>query len=120
MKIRDIIDRVEAQRPGSDIPLEDYIQSLNILDEDIYTNIVSAHTDDRSFIPHSRDDDTLLVPDMYGDLYCFWLFARIDLANSDVGGYTNNMILFNNLMKEYSGYYTRNHMPRQRGRVRWR
>ncbi|MBQ4602050.1 MAG: hypothetical protein IJB24_04235 [Clostridia bacterium] len=119
MIIRDVIDRVEQQRAGCDISLEEYISCLNILEEDIYTNIISAHEGKAEFDAHTSEDDTLLVPDMYADLYSFWLFARIDLANGDIGGYTNNMILYNNLMDEYSRYYTRSHMPKTKGRVRW-
>ncbi len=119
MIIKDVIGKVEKQRPGCSISLEEYISCLNILEQDIYTNIISAHEGEKEFIAHGCEEDTLFVPDMYADIYSFWLFARIDLANGDIGGYTNNMILFNNLMGEYSRYYTRNHMPKESTRIRW-
>lgn len=120
MIIKDIIERVERQRPGCGVTLKDYIDTLNLLEEDIHTNIVSAHDGAQEFVAHTSEEDALIVPDMYADLYSFWVFARLDLANEDVGGYTNNMILFNNLVNEYSRYYTRTHMPRRKGRIRWR
>ncbi len=120
MTIKDIINKVEKQHRDRSISLEEYISCLNILEKDIYTNIISAHEADTEFDAHTSEDDILLVPDMYSDLYSFYLFARIDLANGDIGGYTNNMILFNNLMSEYSRYYTRAHMPRLKTRIRWR
>lgn len=120
MIIKDVIDRVEKERRGCNISLEEYISCLNTLEEDIYVNVISRHERNVDFDRHINEDDELLVDDIYADLYCFWLFARIDLANGDIGGYTNNMILFNNLMGEYCRYYTRNHMPKAKGRVRWR
>ena len=120
MKIRDVIRAVRKLRPGCDVSLEEAVAALNLLEEDIYANIISRHADTPIFSPHSDDTDELLVPDMYADLYSMWLLARFDLANGDIGGYTNNMILYNNLMTEFGCYYTRNHMPIQAGRVRWR
>ena len=119
MIIGDVIKNVERQKIGCNLAVDDYISCLNILESDIHTNIISTHEGAREFVFHACEEDTLLVPDMYADLYSFYLFARIDLANGDIGGYTNNMILFNNLMSEYSRYYTRNHMPKAKGKVRW-
>ena len=119
MTIKDVIKRVENRHPGFDAALEDHISRLNILEKDIYTNIISAHEGHGEFVPHSNEEDELLVPDMYADIYSFYLLAQIDLANAEISGYTNNMILYNNLMGEYSRYYTRNHMPKQKGRIRY-
>ena len=120
MTIKEVIDRVETQRTGRNISLEEYISWLNILEEDIFTNVISLHKDNASYDIHTTEDDSLLVPDMYADLYSFWLFARIDLANGDIGSYTNNMILYNNLIGEFSRYYTRTYMPKTKARIGWR
>ena len=116
----DVIKRVERQRPGCNMSVEDYISFLNILEEEIYSNIIARHEGDCPFVPHSGEEDELMLPDRYADIYCFYLFARIDLINGDVVGYTNNMILYNNLLDEFSRYYTRAHMPKVTGRIRWR
>ncbi|MBR4882175.1 MAG: hypothetical protein IKU19_09580 [Clostridia bacterium] len=119
MTVKDVINRVEKERLGCNISIEEYISALNILEQDIFTNIISAHEGGAVFTAHTSEDEVLLLPDIYADLYSFWLFARMDLACGDTVGYTNNMILYNNLMSEYSRYYTRNHMPTQKGKVRW-
>ncbi len=117
MIIGDIIKRVVQRRRGCDMSVCDYISCLNILESDIYTNIISCHEDAPVLTAYTSEEDGLLVPDMYADLYTFYLLARIDLDNGDTLGYTNNMILYNGLMSEFSRYYTRNHMPRQRARI---
>ncbi|MBQ4561434.1 MAG: hypothetical protein IJA55_03765 [Clostridia bacterium] len=120
MTISDVIKRVEKLRPGYSVSSDEYIHRLDILEQDIYNNIISSHCDGGEFIHRTTEEDLLFVPDMYSDLYSFYLLAQIDLANAEISGYTNNMILYNNLMSEFSRYYTRSHMPKQKGRVRWR
>ena len=120
MNTGEVIKRVEAAKPGCNIATEEYLNLLNILEEEIYTNIISCHDGKYGFKALCSEEDKLIVPDMYADLYSFWLFARIDLTNGDIAGYTNNMILYNNLMDEFSRYYTRANMPKLRGKVRWR
>lgn len=119
MTIADVIKRVDAQRGGCNMELCEYITYLNILESDIYANVISCHEEAESFTPHTSEEDLLLVPDTYADLYVFYMLARIDLSNSDTVGYANNMILYNNLMGEYSRHYTRNHMPIQKARIGW-
>ena len=117
MIIGDIIKRVAQRRCGCDMSVADYISALNVLESDIYTNIISCHEGEKPWTEHSCEEDTLLVPDTYAELYTFYLLARIDLDNGDTLGYTNNMILYNGLMSEFSRYYTRSHMPKQRARI---
>ncbi|MBR6513325.1 MAG: hypothetical protein IKT46_00685 [Clostridia bacterium] len=119
MTVGEVIKKVEKHRPGVNISLCEYLSCLGGLEQRIYTDIISAHEGNKELVPLSEDSE-MLVPDMYGDLYCFWMLARIDLANGDTAGYTNNMILYNSLMSSFSDHYTRSHMPKARGRLRWR
>ena len=119
MIISDVIKRVDDLRQGCDVSLCDYIYRLNVLESDIHGNIISRHEGSYGFVPHTSEDDELTVPDTYADLYVFYLLAHIDLANGDTHGYTNNMILYNSLISEFSRYYTRTHMPKQSTRIGW-
>ncbi len=119
MTINDIIISVEQRRPGSCMAIEDYVSALNVIEADIYHNIIACHEGAGSFVAHSTAEDVLQVPDMYGDLYKFYILAQMDLANSDITRYSNNMILYNNMLSEYRDWYIRNHMPISHRRVRW-
>ena len=117
MTIGDIIKKAGQRRRGCDMSVCEYIAHLNTLESDIYANIISCHEGAPELKTYTGEEDTLLVPDMYADLYTFYLLARIDLDNGDTVGYTNNMILYNGLMSEFSRYYTRNRMPLQRASI---
>lgn len=120
MLIKDVIKIVKDLRPGSVMELDDCIKRLNRLEEDIYSNIISRYEGSPVYVPHIDDDCKLQAPDMYCDMYVFYLMAMIDLANGDITRYSNSMILYNSLVAEYADWYNRNHTALQYGRIGWR
>ena len=119
MTVNDIITAAERLRPGSGMATDEYIGCLNRLEEDIYSNIIACHQGAMPFSLHTDISDVLQAPDMYADLYKFYILAQIDIANGDITRYSNNMILYNNLLSEYRDWYTRNHMPLVYGKLGW-
>ena len=119
MIINDIIRSVDLLRPGSSMAIEEYLRCINDVEEGIYSNIISAFEGDTEFRVHTAVSEEVQVPDMYAQLYKHYILAQIDLANGDIARYSNNMILYNNLLTSYWDWYIRNHMPKQKGRVSW-
>lgn len=119
MYIKDVISAIEKTRPGLSPLAEECIEKLNILEEDIYCNLVSLCEDAPEYKELSDCEDELMVPDMYAELYIFYLMADIDRINGDITRYSNNMMLYNSLMSEYCNWYRRNHKPLQKGRIGW-
>lgn len=119
MTVKTVIRNTEELRPGSGNSTEYYLTHLNALESDIYNNIVSQYKNAPKNPDPLTEKSTLLVPDMYARLYVHYLCAQTDIANGDITRYSNNMILFNALLGEYSDWYTRNNMPRQKGKLRW-
>ena len=58
----------------------------------------------------------LLVPAPYDEMYLRWLEAMIDYHNGEDERYNNAITLFNNAFDGYKKYYTRNHMPLEKGK----
>lgn len=52
-------------------------------------------------------DKALLIPHPYDDVYRYYLYAMIDLANREYGSYGNNMMMFNSAYQDYASYYAR-------------
>ena len=119
MTVGEAIRRAEKQRPGIRLTGDEYLSHLNRLEADIYSNIISRHEGAGEFALHTHEDDVLQVPDMYAELYKFYLLALIDIGNGDITRYSNNMVLYNNLLSLYSDWYTRNHMPLSFGKLGW-
>lgn len=87
------------------------------------TAIVESYDDEGSVITDmpepevystdAMDTTTLLVPEPYSDLYIKYMCAMIDYYDGDFARYNNNMVMFNVAYEEYSGWYNRNHTPKQ-------
>lgn len=120
MTVKDIIAATEKQRPGCSVSISEYLEHINRIEADIYANIISKHEVPPEYNICTADTDILNVPDIYVQLYIFYILAQIDLGNGDITRYSNNMILYNNLLSEYKDHYTREHMPTQKAKVRWR
>lgn len=119
MTVGEIISRVERSRPGCSVSLDDFLFEINKIYKEIYDNIISRHEGAGEFVKLSCENDTLFLPDPFVDLIKYRLMAMLDLENGDTTRYSNNMIVYNNLLLEYSDWYTRFHMPKQNARLRW-
>lgn len=93
------------------------VQWLSRVDSMVKRLIIDVHegADQVDFKGYNKDTDTrteLLVPEPFDEMYQRFLEAQIDLASGEIPKYNNAIELFNNSFREYSGYYTRTHMPR--------
>ena len=59
------------------------------------------------------DNTELLVPAPYDMLYVYYLMSKIDLMNQEEDKEYNNRVRFENAWREFSDYWTREHMPLQ-------
>ena len=119
MTVGDIIRNTEKLRPGSEMSRSDMLSEINRTELDIYDNIILRHEGSGELRVYGDESDELSVPDNFAELYKFRLVAKIDLNNGDVTRYTNNMLLYNNLMSGYYDWYNRRYMPLSRTRLRW-
>lgn len=115
MKIKDMIDMVDKLTPNAYEPV-DKIQWLKHLDLQIYDEVISGCEGYEQIsmgeydIEH-YDDTQLLAPDMFSDLYRWYLEAQIGKANGETARYNNALILFQSKWQEYCNWYIRHHMP---------
>lgn len=119
MTIGALICDLEKARPGSVLTLNDLFAEINRTAMDIYQGIFSRYEVTSSFKEYTDEDAVLDIPENFIGLYKYRLLANIDMNNGDITRYTNNMLLYNNLLNEFSDWYNRNHMPRQKAKLRW-
>ncbi|MBE6685823.1 MAG: hypothetical protein E7591_01165 [Ruminococcaceae bacterium] len=119
MTVGEIISNVEKQRPGCNLVRYDFIDEINRIETEIYENILSCHEGEHICYTVTLDSDTVSVPEMFCELYIYRILAKIDLHNGDIKRYTNNMLLYNNLMSSFTDWYNRGNMPKQRSKMRW-
>lgn len=89
---------------------------LSELDARIKAEIIDTHEGGESvhFAGYDSENDTeteLLVPSPFTEVYIYWLEAKIDYANTEIGRYNNSISNFNTTYNTFANYYNRRNMP---------
>ena len=112
MTIAEAISKVKSSRPGN-YDDDQMIEWLSNLDARVKTQIIDTHEchEPVYFYGYDSQDEELLVPAPYDEMYLRWLEAMIDYQNSEDERYNNAIMLFNNAYEGYKKHYTRTHKP---------
>ena len=114
LSIAEVIAQVDDLEPNqySD---GDKLTWLSELDGQIFRELWMACEDPalESFDGHTDSAEELLVPEPYGgELYRWYLKAKIAGANREAERYEQAAEQVNAAMRQYSGAYIRQHMPK--------
>ena len=120
MKIKQAIERLDSLifNTYSDT---DKVQWLSRLDKMVKTHIIDTHegAEDVSFTGYDDNTDhgtELLVDAPHDEMYLRWMEAQIHYYNGEYDKYNNAIIMFNTAYEAFQAYYTRNHLPVNRGK----
>lgn len=80
-------------------------------EKEIYGGEPLYHVYDSEADEDLRSNSEIEMPAAHMDVFEYWLYAKIDLANSDLERYSNSLVIFNNAYSDYKKWYHRNHMP---------
>lgn len=120
MKIIEAINRLDALKFNT-YTQSDKVEWLSRLDSMVKKHIIDTHEGADTVVFSGYDDSTdpkteLLVTAPHDEMYLRWLEAQIDYHNGEYDKYNNAIIMFNTAYEAYQAYYTRTHMPVNRGR----
>lgn len=122
MKIIDLLTEVDEQKPNT-YTQADKLRWLSVCEGKIIDSVLRKHIPAYSeeFNGYTAADlsTELLVPDTYVDLYKYYIYAMIDATNGETKRYEGSMQLYNMMLKDYTDWYNRTHMPVQVGRMGW-
>lgn len=122
MKIIDLLTEVDEQKPNT-YTQADKLRWLSVCEGKIIDSVLRKHIPvySEEFNGYTAADlsTELLVPDTYVDLYKYYIYAMIDVTNLETKRYEGSMQLYNMMLKDYTDWYNRTHMPVQVGRMRW-
>lgn len=86
---------------------------INTINKLIHTEVKKSREEYQELTyPDSQDVD-LIVPTPYDNVYDYYIYAMIDLLNTDFASYNNYMQVYNTAYNEYAKHYLRNNMPEQ-------
>ncbi len=115
MIIKDIIDMVDKLTPNAYETI-DKIKWLKHLDLQLYDEVISSCEGYDKISVGEYDlehynSTQLLAPDMFSDLYRWYLEAQIAKTNGEAARYNNALTLFQSKWQEYCNWYIRHNMP---------
>ena len=61
------------------------------------------------------DDRELLMPPPHEEIYQLYLVAKIDYYNNEIDMYTNDLMVYGEMLAEAKAWWRRNNKPPQRG-----
>ena len=126
MTVQEILAKVDKIKPNTfDENLK--ITWLSELEGRIFNDVILTHVHDLvddgegnmieptfAGFDETSENEELLVPDTYCDLYRNYVFAQMDFANGETDRYNNSMIMFNNSYNDFCNWYNRTHKPIQK------
>ena len=120
MTIREAITRLDALKFNTYTDT-DKVEWLSRLDKMVKTHIIDTHegAEDVSFTGYDDNTDPgteLLVDAPHDEMYLRWMEAQIHYYNGEYDKYNNAIIMFNTAYEAFQAYYTRNHLPVNRGK----
>lgn len=115
MTIFEAISKINAIKPNA-YPQGIKIWWLDTLDRMVKSKIIDTHEGAESVQYNGYTEDTnlatnLLIPAPYDEVYIYWLEAKIDYSNGEMGRYNNSISMFNTAYAEFERYYNRTFMP---------
>lgn len=108
MTIAQAVENFDTENPN-EIPYSLKIRWLSQLDGKIFAEMLTPRGDG-DFSGYGEDtpsDTTLAAPDIYGEIYVYFLRMNSDLFNREIDRFNNSAMLFNRCYKELFDYVNR-------------
>lgn len=119
MTIDQALHTVDELKPNQ-IERARKIDWISRLDKQIYRDVMLTHVRHSAeevpdtFEGYKQDtepDTVLLIKEPYDEIYQYYLFMQIDLANLEYDQYNNNAALFGSALGEFKRFWHRTHAP---------
>lgn len=109
MKILEAIMRADSLRPNT---LREYQKYAWASDLDGQIAEMMGLDAPASTFPEDRE---LLMPPPYEEIYQLYLVAKIDYYNNEIDMYTNDLMVYEEMLAEAKAWWRRNNKPPHRG-----
>ena len=119
MTISQAISRVDDLRHNV-YSHQDKIRWISTLEHTVVRQVLQEHEGGEinfdGYTPEKDMQTQLMVKAPYDDIYIRWMEAMIDYHNGEIASYNGAIALFNAAFDNFKAWYTRTHMPLQKGR----
>ncbi|MCR5703007.1 MAG: hypothetical protein K6G85_00175 [Eubacterium sp.] len=121
MKVEELNNKIQKMRNIDDY--EEIYRHIWEVDADIWDKLISKselniERPSRYTVGQSENAE-LLANEKYIEMYVYYVLAKDDMLYQDTESYSNNMILYNNLMNEFSAEFRENHRSNNKYRIKY-
>ena len=118
MTLSDAIEGFDREHPDS-TPFHLKVQQISQLDHKVYAEILAprGYGDFKGYDLETPQNTILAVPDVYGEIYEYYIKMNIDLRNGEIERFNNNAVLFNRTYKELFDYINRKEAVKKQTKI---
>ena len=112
MTVKEALDAAFTQRMGIVISRDQVLEWLNECEAGVQTEILLLERPQVKYELGVDDDEPLLVPPPYDDMYLWFLLAEIDMSLHEMASYNDSMARFNERQGAAQKYIIRRWDPK--------
>ena len=113
MTIKEVIAAADALRPGNRFSAGDKYRWLNQCETAIQREVLLMGEPTEPYVQGQDDEESLLAPPPYDELYIQWLCAKIDQAQAQYEIYTNTIEQYNRTVREFAAWVIKSFDPKR-------
>ncbi len=114
MTVKEAVDAAFARRVGIVISRDQMLEWLNECEAAVQTEMLLLQRPQVKYELGVDDDEPLLVPPPYDDLYVWWLLAEIDMSLHEMASYNDSTARYNERQAAAQKYILRRWDPKHR------
>lgn len=111
-QLASVIEEVN-RRKTNPFTEEQLTEWINKLESTIQIDLLKTPLEELIRYTYETDQlAELIVPEPFTDVYVYYLFAMIDMANNEIASYNNSMAMFENAYSQYLFWFNHNNPTR--------
>lgn len=115
MKLRETIRQVNELKANAytEDTLTGWIMELeNYVIEDIFNRAEGMNYEPVTYSWEENDDQELMIPDPYSEVYIHYLCTKIDYWNREMDSYNNSVSMYNAAYQNFANRMRRKYKPK--------
>lgn len=112
MTINEAIKAADDLRKGNLFSTAQKYRWINLCESAIQTEILLMKELTAVYVPGDDEEETLLAPQPYDELYVQWLCAKIDEAQAQYEIYSNTISQYNRTIREFAKWVIKHYDPK--------
>ena len=117
MTIQEVLTNFDTMKPNQ-FDEGTKLAWLNEIEQKVYHTMSQREGEVRFHIISTESDysESMLLPELYTNIYSYYLGSMVDYYNGETTRYNNSVIMFDTAYGEFENYWYREHRQKSDGR----